>query len=75
LIIGMPPLSGFIGKLSLFSALVNPLAWASGDADVARPWPGGTADPLGLASLIAFHAWASSVSGRGRTALAGAAPL
>jgi multicomponent K+:H+ antiporter subunit D len=25
LIIGMPPLSGFIGKLSLISALLNPL--------------------------------------------------
>jgi multicomponent K+:H+ antiporter subunit D len=28
LIIGMPPLSGFIGKLSLISALLNPLGWA-----------------------------------------------
>jgi multicomponent K+:H+ antiporter subunit D len=53
LIIGMPPLSGFIGKLSLISALLNPLG-LGGDAPIPAAGPGGAADPLGLASLIAF---------------------
>ncbi|MFS2159387.1 monovalent cation/H+ antiporter subunit D [Pseudomonas sp. Pseusp122] len=57
LIIGMPPLSGFIGKLSLLSALLNPLG-----LDVAQDEPvRGTSWALigllifsGLASLLAF---------------------
>jgi multicomponent K+:H+ antiporter subunit D len=37
LIIGMPPLSGFIGKLSLLSALLNPLGLGSaGDEPVSN---------------------------------------
>jgi multicomponent K+:H+ antiporter subunit D len=57
LIIGMPPLSGFIGKLTLLSALLNPLG-----LDVAKDESvSGTSWALisllifsGLASLIAF---------------------
>ena len=57
LIIGMPPLSGFIGKLALLSALINPLG-----LDVAQDEPVSLQAGLlvallilsGLASLIAF---------------------
>ena len=57
LIIGMPPLSGFIGKLALLSALINPLG-----LDVAQDEPISLQAGLlvallilsGLASLIAF---------------------
>jgi multicomponent K+:H+ antiporter subunit D len=57
LIIGMPPLSGFIGKLALLSALINPLG-----LDVAQDEPVSLQTGLlvallilsGLASLIAF---------------------
>lgn len=57
LIIGMPPLSGFIGKLNLISALFNPLGLG-----VPREQPLGTAGWAlvsmlvlsGMASLIAF---------------------
>lgn len=55
LIIGMPPLSGFIGKLSLIGALLNPLGLGT-----AAPLPPGTWGLLalliltGLASLMAF---------------------
>ncbi|RZI90151.1 MAG: monovalent cation/H+ antiporter subunit D [Pseudomonas sp.] len=57
LIIGMPPLSGFIGKLSLISALFNPLG-----LDVAPEQPLSAAGWClvallvlsGMASLIAF---------------------
>jgi multicomponent K+:H+ antiporter subunit D len=57
LIIGMPPLSGFIGKLSLLSALLNPLG-----LDVARNERVDNAAWMlvgllifsGLASLLAF---------------------
>ena len=57
LIIGMPPLSGFIGKLSLLSALVNPLGLGSGQEGPIRPAAWGLMALLilsGLASLIAF---------------------
>jgi multicomponent K+:H+ antiporter subunit D len=57
LIIGMPPLSGFIGKLSLLSALVNPLGLGSGLEGPIRPAAWGLMALLilsGLASLIAF---------------------
>ena len=57
LIIGMPPLSGFIGKLSLLSALLNPLG-----LDVVKNEPVDNAAWMlvgllifsGLASLLAF---------------------
>lgn len=55
LIIGMPPLSGFIGKLSLIGALLNPL-----ELGTAVPLPPGAWGLLalliltGLASLMAF---------------------
>ncbi|MGA5485057.1 monovalent cation/H+ antiporter subunit D [Pseudomonas siliginis] len=55
LIIGMPPLSGFIGKLSLIGALLNPL-----ELGTAAPLPPGAWGLLalliltGLASLMAF---------------------
>ncbi len=57
LIIGMPPLSGFIGKLSLLSALLNPLGLGIGSDE---PISNGAWALLallilsGLASLIAF---------------------
>ncbi|EJM63307.1 formate hydrogenlyase subunit 3/multisubunit Na+/H+ antiporter, MnhD subunit [Pseudomonas sp. GM50] len=57
LIIGMPPLSGFIGKLSLLSALLNPLGLGNGSDE---PISNGAWALLallilsGLASLIAF---------------------
>lgn len=57
LIIGMPPLSGFIGKLNLLSALLNPIGlWFSIDEPI-RPAAWGLAALLilsGLASLMAF---------------------
>lgn len=55
LIIGMPPLSGFIGKLSLIGALLNPLGLGT-----AAPLPPGAWGLLalliltGLPSLMAF---------------------
>lgn len=57
LIIGMPPLSGFIGKLSLLSALLNPqgLGASAGASLSNQAW--GLLVLLilsGLASLIAF---------------------
>ncbi|WLI14901.1 MULTISPECIES: monovalent cation/H+ antiporter subunit D [Pseudomonas] len=57
LIIGMPPLSGFIGKLSLLSALLNPQGLGNGSDE---PISNGAWALLallilsGLASLIAF---------------------
>jgi multicomponent K+:H+ antiporter subunit D len=57
LIIGMPPLSGFIGKLGLLSALLNPL----GPGQCQRCTNlergvglAGVVDSFGLASLVAF---------------------
>ena len=57
LIIGMPPLSGFIGKLGLLSALLNPLGMGnSGDVPISNAAWGLLALLIlsGLASLIAF---------------------
>ena len=57
LIIGMPPLSGFIGKLGLLSALLNPLGLGhSGEIPVSNAAWGLLALLIisGLASLIAF---------------------
>jgi len=57
LIIGMPPLSGFIGKLSLIGALLNPLGLgASAQQPVSSAAWGLLALLIisGLASLIAF---------------------
>lgn len=57
LIIGMPPLSGFIGKLGLLSALLNPLGIGhSGDVPISNAAWGLLALLIlsGLASLIAF---------------------
>ncbi|WP_338922895.1 monovalent cation/H+ antiporter subunit D [Pseudomonas silesiensis] len=57
LIIGMPPLSGFIGKLGLLSALLNPLGLGhSGEVPVSNAAWGLLALLIisGLASLIAF---------------------
>ncbi|WP_338586141.1 monovalent cation/H+ antiporter subunit D [Pseudomonas sp. MAG733B] len=57
LIIGMPPLSGFIGKLSLLSALLNPMGLGnSGDAPISNAAWGLLALLIlsGLASLVAF---------------------
>ncbi|MFW0753860.1 monovalent cation/H+ antiporter subunit D [Pseudomonas sp. H11T01] len=57
LIIGMPPLSGFIGKLSLLNALLNPLGLGNGaDEPVSNAAWGLLALLIlsGLASLIAF---------------------
>ncbi|MHC8314821.1 monovalent cation/H+ antiporter subunit D [Pseudomonas sp. LB3P31] len=57
LIIGMPPLSGFIGKLGLLHALLNPLGLgSSGDEPVSNAAWGLLALLIisGLASLIAF---------------------
>ncbi|APC18661.1 monovalent cation/H+ antiporter subunit D [Pseudomonas frederiksbergensis] len=57
LIIGMPPLSGFIGKLGLLSALLNPLGLgASGEQPISSAaWSLLALLILsGLASLIAF---------------------
>lgn len=57
LVIGMPPLSGFIGKLSLLSALINPLGLDVAQ-DEALSVPAALLVGLlifsGLASLIAF---------------------
>lgn len=57
LVIGMPPLSGFIGKLTLLSALMNPLGLDVAQ-DEAISVPAGMLIGLlifsGLASLIAF---------------------
>ncbi|WP_426141937.1 monovalent cation/H+ antiporter subunit D [Pseudomonas sp. DWP3-1-2] len=57
LIIGMPPLSGFIGKLALLSALLNPLGLdvAQDEAVGTRTWVfTGLLIFSGLASLLAF---------------------
>ncbi|MNU51481.1 Na(+)/H(+) antiporter subunit D [compost metagenome] len=57
LIIGMPPLSGFIGKLSLLSALLNPMGLGnSDDAPISNAAWGLLALLIlsGLASLVAF---------------------
>ncbi|WP_339523532.1 monovalent cation/H+ antiporter subunit D [Pseudomonas sp. EL_65y_Pfl2_R96] len=57
LIIGMPPLSGFIGKLSLLSALLNPLGLGNGGDEPVSNGAWGLLTLLilsGLASLIAF---------------------
>lgn len=57
LIVGMPPLSGFIGKLGLLSALLNPSGLGSGsEAPVSNAAWGLLALLIisGLASLIAF---------------------
>jgi len=57
LIIGMPPLSGFIGKLGLLNALLNPLGLGnSADIPVSNAAWGLLALLIisGLASLIAF---------------------
>ena len=57
LIIGMPPLSGFIGKLGLIGALLNPLGLGSSGAEPISNAAWGLLVLLilsGLASLIAF---------------------
>ncbi|MGY2340733.1 monovalent cation/H+ antiporter subunit D [Pseudomonas sp. SDO5532_S415] len=57
LIVGMPPLSGFIGKLGLLSALLNPLGLGNGsDAPISNAAWGLLALLIlsGLASLVAF---------------------
>lgn len=57
LIVGMPPLSGFIGKLGLLSALLNPSGLGSGsEAPISNAAWGLLALLIisGLASLIAF---------------------
>jgi len=57
LIIGMPPLSGFIGKLSLLNALLNPLGLGNGVGEPVSNAAWGLLALLilsGLASLIAF---------------------
>ncbi|MBV7574458.1 monovalent cation/H+ antiporter subunit D [Pseudomonas sp. PDM32] len=57
LIIGMPPLSGFIGKLGLIGALLNPLGLGnSGDAPISNTAWGLLVLLIvsGLASLVAF---------------------
>ncbi|WP_322616626.1 monovalent cation/H+ antiporter subunit D [Pseudomonas sp. BIC9C] len=57
LIIGMPPLSGFIGKLGLIGALLNPLGLGnSGDTPISSAAWGLLVLLIlsGLASLIAF---------------------
>jgi len=57
LIIGMPPLSGFIGKLGLIGALLNPLGLGnSGDTPISNAAWGLLVLLIvsGLASLIAF---------------------
>src|SRR5476651_1741465 len=57
LIIGMPPLSGFIGKLTLLSALLNPLGLDVAQNEPVRGTSWGLIALLifsGLASLIAF---------------------
>ncbi|WP_077047917.1 monovalent cation/H+ antiporter subunit D [Pseudomonas sp. KK4] len=55
LIVGMPPLSGFIGKLGLLSALLNPLGLGN-DAPISNAAWGLLALLIlsGLASLVAF---------------------
>ena len=55
LIIGMPPLSGFIGKLNLIGALLNPLGLGAGEPISNAAW--GLLALLiltGLGSLMAF---------------------
>ncbi|MBK5530207.1 monovalent cation/H+ antiporter subunit D [Pseudomonas sp. TH06] len=55
LIIGMPPLSGFIGKLSLIGALLNPLGLGTGATISNAAWALLALLILsGLASLMAF---------------------
>jgi multicomponent K+:H+ antiporter subunit D len=57
LIIGMPPLSGFIGKLGLLNALLNPLGLGSSGNEPVSTAAWGLLILLivsGLASLIAF---------------------
>ena len=55
LIIGMPPLSGFIGKLSLIGALLNPLGIGTGAPISNAAWALLALLILtGLASLMAF---------------------
>ena len=57
LIIGMPPLSGFIGKLSLLGALLNPLGLGASSAQPVSPAAWSLLVLLivsGLTSLIAF---------------------
>jgi len=55
LIIGMPPLSGFIGKLSLIGALLNPLELGNGGPISNAAWALSALLILtGLASLMAF---------------------
>jgi multicomponent K+:H+ antiporter subunit D len=55
LIIGMPPLSGFIGKLSLIGALLNPLGLGTGEPISNAAWALLALLILtGLASLMAF---------------------
>ncbi|MDZ5434943.1 monovalent cation/H+ antiporter subunit D [Pseudomonas fluorescens] len=57
LIVGMPPLSGFIGKLGLLSALLNPLGLGNGsDAPISNAAWGLLVLLIlsGLASLVAF---------------------
>lgn len=55
LIIGMPPLSGFIGKLNLISALLNPLGMGAGEPISMAAWALLALLILsGLGSLMAF---------------------
>jgi len=69
LIVGMPPLSGFIGKLNLIAALFNPSGLGHGSASLGfEGWAFVTLLVLsGLASLMGLTRVASSVSGRPRT--------
>lgn len=57
LIVGMPPLSGFIGKLGLLNALLNPLGLGESAGQSVSPQAWGLLVLLilsGLTSLIAF---------------------
>ncbi|UVL81922.1 monovalent cation/H+ antiporter subunit D [Pseudomonas sp. B21-028] len=57
LIVGMPPLSGFIGKLGLLNALLNPQGLGADTGQPVSPQAWGLLALLilsGLASLIAF---------------------
>ncbi|MEF9672475.1 monovalent cation/H+ antiporter subunit D [Pseudomonas sp. PCH446] len=74
LIIGMPPLSGFIGKLSLLSALLNPKGLGI-DAPISMEawpcWPCWCCP--GSPRCWPSRAWASRVSGPRGTSVAGPA--
>ena len=52
-IAGMPPLSGFVGKLAMVHALLNPL----GLGVLARPWLGEAGTALLAVSLVSCWQW------------------